>query len=102
VVCGQKTRRDFVSVFACDASLCVRFRKRLLSTRVEGVDFRNRSRVTKMGAAAVTSEAFMLIYITQGRYTREAAKGIIVKPEDRAEFFVSPRRQAKLRQQLCC
>jgi uncharacterized protein with GYD domain len=27
----------------------------------------------------------MSIYITQGRYTREAIKGMIVKPEDRAE-----------------
>jgi uncharacterized protein with GYD domain len=27
----------------------------------------------------------MPIYITQGRYTREAVKGMIIKPEDRAE-----------------
>ena len=27
----------------------------------------------------------MPIYITQGRYTREAIKGMIVQPEDRAE-----------------
>jgi uncharacterized protein with GYD domain len=27
----------------------------------------------------------MAIYITQGRYTREAIKGMVVKPEDRAE-----------------
>lgn len=27
----------------------------------------------------------MPIYITQGRYTREAIKGMVVKPEDRAE-----------------
>lgn len=27
----------------------------------------------------------MPIYVTQGRYTREALKGMIVKPEDRAE-----------------
>jgi uncharacterized protein with GYD domain len=27
----------------------------------------------------------MSIFITQGRYTREAIKGMIVKPEDRAE-----------------
>ena len=27
----------------------------------------------------------MPVYITQGRYTREAIKGMIVKPEDRAE-----------------
>jgi uncharacterized protein with GYD domain len=27
----------------------------------------------------------MPIYITQGRYTREAIKGMIVKPEDRGE-----------------
>jgi uncharacterized protein with GYD domain len=27
----------------------------------------------------------MPIYITQGRYTREAIKGMIVRPEDRAE-----------------
>jgi uncharacterized protein with GYD domain len=27
----------------------------------------------------------MPIYITQGRYTREAIKGMLIKPEDRAE-----------------
>ena len=27
----------------------------------------------------------MTIYITQGRYTRDAVKGMIVKPEDRAD-----------------
>ena len=27
----------------------------------------------------------MPTYITQGRYTREAVKGMIVKPEDRAD-----------------
>jgi uncharacterized protein with GYD domain len=27
----------------------------------------------------------MPIYVTQGRYTREAIKGMIVRPEDRAE-----------------
>ena len=27
----------------------------------------------------------MSIYITQGRYTREAIKGMIIKPEDRAD-----------------
>ena len=27
----------------------------------------------------------MPIYITQGRYTRDAVKGMIVKPEDRAD-----------------
>ena len=27
----------------------------------------------------------MPIYITQGRYTREAIRGMIVKPEDRAD-----------------
>ena len=27
----------------------------------------------------------MPIYITQGRYTREAIKGMVVKPEDRAD-----------------
>jgi uncharacterized protein with GYD domain len=27
----------------------------------------------------------MAIYITQGRYTREAIKGMVVKPEDRAD-----------------
>jgi uncharacterized protein with GYD domain len=27
----------------------------------------------------------MPVYITQGRYTREAVKGMIVKPEDRAD-----------------
>ena len=29
--------------------------------------------------------ARMPVYITQGRYTREAIKGMIVKPEDRAD-----------------
>jgi uncharacterized protein with GYD domain len=29
----------------------------------------------------------MTIYITQGRYTREAIKGMVVKPEDRAEVL---------------
>jgi uncharacterized protein with GYD domain len=32
-----------------------------------------------------TGGARMPIYITQGRYTREAIKGMIVKPEDRSE-----------------
>ena len=27
----------------------------------------------------------MPIYITQGRYTREAIKGMIIRPEDRAD-----------------
>jgi uncharacterized protein with GYD domain len=27
----------------------------------------------------------MPVYVTQGRYTREAVKGMIVKPEDRAD-----------------
>jgi hypothetical protein len=27
----------------------------------------------------------MPIYITQGRYTRDAIKGMIVRPEDRAD-----------------
>jgi uncharacterized protein with GYD domain len=27
----------------------------------------------------------MPIYITQGRYTRDAIKGMIIKPEDRAD-----------------
>jgi uncharacterized protein with GYD domain len=30
-------------------------------------------------------EGCMPIYITQGRYTRDAIKGMIVKPEDRAD-----------------
>jgi uncharacterized protein with GYD domain len=30
----------------------------------------------------------MPIYITQGRYTRDAIKGMIVKPEDRADATV--------------
>jgi hypothetical protein len=30
----------------------------------------------------------MPIYITQGRYTRDAIKGMIVKPEDRADAVV--------------
>jgi hypothetical protein len=29
----------------------------------------------------------MPIYITQGRYTRDAIKGMIVKPEDRASVI---------------
>jgi uncharacterized protein with GYD domain len=37
----------------------------------------------KRGIAA--REQRMPIYITQGRYTREAVKGMIVKPEDRAD-----------------
>jgi uncharacterized protein with GYD domain len=37
-------------------------------------------------AVAVTAGGQgMPIYITQGRYTREAIKGMIVKPEDRAD-----------------
>jgi uncharacterized protein with GYD domain len=39
-------------------------------------------------AAAIfgsVEEEAMPTYITQGRYTREAIKGMIVKPEDRAE-----------------
>ena len=32
-----------------------------------------------------TWEETMPIYITQGRYTREAIKGMIVRPEDRAD-----------------
>jgi len=31
----------------------------------------------------------MPIYITQGRYTRDAIKGMIVKPEDRADAVAS-------------
>ena len=36
----------------------------------------------------------MPIYITQGRYTREAIKGMIVKPEDRYEALVAACRRA--------
>jgi uncharacterized protein with GYD domain len=36
-------------------------------------------------AALVAMEERMPIYITQGRYTRDAVKGMIVKPEDRAD-----------------
>jgi uncharacterized protein with GYD domain len=32
-----------------------------------------------------TSEADMPIFITQGRFTREAIKGMVVSPEDRAD-----------------
>jgi uncharacterized protein with GYD domain len=43
-------------------------------------------RVESMNAAiAAIEEEAMPIYITQGRYTREAIKGMIVKPEDRYE-----------------
>jgi len=33
----------------------------------------------------------MPIYITQGRYTRDAVKGMIVRPEDRARSESPPR-----------
>jgi uncharacterized protein with GYD domain len=36
-------------------------------------------------AAPTAEEDPMPIYITQGRYTRDAVKGMIVKPEDRAD-----------------
>jgi uncharacterized protein with GYD domain len=36
-------------------------------------------------AALVAMEERMPIYITQGRYTRDAVKGMIIKPEDRAD-----------------
>lgn len=35
--------------------------------------------------AAAGEEHGMPIYITQGRYTREAIKGMMVRPEDRAD-----------------
>jgi hypothetical protein len=38
----------------------------------------------------------MPIYITQGRYTREAIKGMIVKPEDRADAVAVEDRWAAL------
>jgi uncharacterized protein with GYD domain len=38
-----------------------------------------------MRIAGNTQGEAMPLYITQGRYTREAIKGMIVKPEDRAE-----------------
>src|ERR1700693_1339212 len=43
-----------------------------------GTGFRTRS-------CACEKEDRMPIYITQGRYTREAVKGMIGKPEDRAD-----------------
>jgi len=33
----------------------------------------------------------MPIYITQGRYTRDAVKGMIINPEDRAAAVKPPR-----------
>jgi uncharacterized protein with GYD domain len=36
-------------------------------------------------AALTAEEQRMPIYITQGRYTRDAIKGMIVRPEDRAD-----------------
>jgi uncharacterized protein with GYD domain len=36
-------------------------------------------------AALAAVEERMPIYITQGRYTRDAVKGMIIKPEDRAD-----------------
>ena len=36
-------------------------------------------------AARAAGEDRMPIYITQGRYTRDAIKGMIAKPEDRAD-----------------
>jgi uncharacterized protein with GYD domain len=39
----------------------------------------------RLDAAAAIFGGAMTIYITQGRYTREAIKGMIVKPEDRAD-----------------
>jgi uncharacterized protein with GYD domain len=39
----------------------------------------------RLDAAAVVFGGLMPIYITQGRYTRDAIKGMIVKPEDRAD-----------------
>jgi uncharacterized protein with GYD domain len=41
-------------------------------------------RVFRHAALAAMGEG-MPIYITQGRYTREAIKGMIVRPEDRAD-----------------
>jgi uncharacterized protein with GYD domain len=38
-----------------------------------------------IAAAVPRGGRSMPIYITQGRYTREAIKGMIVKPEDRAD-----------------
>jgi uncharacterized protein with GYD domain len=37
------------------------------------------------GAIARAQENTMPIYISQGRYTRDAIKGMLVKPEDRAD-----------------
>ena len=39
----------------------------------------------RLDAAAAVFGGVVTIYITQGRYTREAIKGMIVKPEDRAD-----------------
>jgi uncharacterized protein with GYD domain len=39
----------------------------------------------QQGASAPSWEEAVPIYITQGRYTRDAIKGMIVRPEDRAE-----------------
>src|SRR3990172_2744102 len=44
-----------------------------------GTGFRTRTCAAKIGRER------MPIYITQGRYTRDAIKGMIVKPEDRAD-----------------
>jgi len=51
-----------------------------------GSDFRNRSCASANDAIAALEEC-MTIYITLGRSTREAVKGMIIKPKDRAEAF---------------
>jgi uncharacterized protein with GYD domain len=56
-----------------------------LRLEAAGTGFRNASCASKMPAAMIAWEECMPIYITQGRYTRDAVKGMIVKPEDRAE-----------------
>jgi uncharacterized protein with GYD domain len=38
-----------------------------------------------MNAAPAAGKVRMPIYITQGRYTRDAVKGMLVAPEDRAD-----------------
>jgi uncharacterized protein with GYD domain len=47
-------------------------------------DFQNRSCASATDAIAALEEC-MPIYVTLGRSTREAIKGMIIKPEDRAE-----------------
>jgi uncharacterized protein with GYD domain len=50
-----------------------------------GLDSGVESVFRKHHAPANRLEERMPIYITQGRYTRDAIKGMIIKPEDRAD-----------------